>query len=840
MKKLFVISLLIFNCLSTFSQSNDENLIATKYNVLPVPNIFNSYISDTIYKKINDRRIKLSDYLQSSSDFAWTVYSDRKNNLTYRDSRKREDEEWKKLDFMEAFRVKAVKGNMVHIIRPTSRKNYEDFGWIDANRLILGKFCSLSKKGAAEKRMILTSASDLDINDDKAVLKGLKDKNYFFSPTLEDRFKSTKLASKFEILFVIKQTNKAVFLSKTDRIRSKSDVYGWISKVKTTHWNHRVCLEPVSGRRVKDRFCEEENSEGKCIKFKQAYVFLEPYQLDRYFENAEQVKRSWVLHSIPLSPKRMTAQRMRYPIMEWNDKGYNKQKIAVIAEFGDDISNSSYDTDDKLGQESLLQRRLDSIMQLQENVNVLVVLDGTASMEKYGPAVASSINKIIEDRTLDLEKSNKKIEWGLAIYRDYLDKKDDKLFELIPISSSYQRVIKKLKNGISYKSNNKKFHAEAHYYGMTEALKNGGFKKGQSNILLLVGDAGNHQVDEMNLNKEDVIDLIVQKDVNVISFQVNYLTSSKEAKKTYQKFNKDSRNYIIESGKRQLSKQKGTRSQYFVGLNPEKQNSYSVAYDGYGFNENWPTFGVFNHAMPGEAMNVGVFSNNLTKSFKEYMNRLDKWTDNINSLVSSSGQVYELMDEQEKINFDLKLRDICDRLQLTEDQCDMLKNEGQISISGFVHTTINDQKVLTEVAYMSKTMKRNIDERLNALTAIRSSNITKVRENFYKTIVMIVQGLVGENTGEEIIGNYTFDQIWDIILGVPFSSSSPLKDKKINSLLGTEITADEIQEFLAVFINEVDRFIDFPKQKDMFSSVFRKNGQEFYWIPLQKIPRGGE
>lgn len=835
MKKIIYLIFLLFTYTNLFSQSNDENLIASRYNVLPVPDIFSTYINDTVYEKLNEKTFNISKHLKSSSDFAWTVYSDRKNNLTYLSYRKREDEDYKRLDFMEAYRVKEVKGNMLHLVKPTSKKKFEDFGWIDANRLILGKYCSLSEKGSPVKRMILTSASDLDITDDKAVLKGLKDKNYFYSPNLESKYKSTKKAAKFEILFVIKESKSAVFLSKTDQIKNSRDVYGWISNLKTTPWNHRVCLEPISGRRVKDRFCLEYDTDGKCIKYEQAYVFLEPYQLKRYFENAENVKRSWVLHSIPLSPKRMNANRMRYPIMEWNDKGYNKQKIAVIAEFGDDIDYAAGDGGDKIGKESLLQRQLDSIIQLQENVNVMIVLDGTPSMQKYGPAVASSINDIIENRKLAGETSNKKIKWGLSIYRDYQD--GDRLFKIIPVSESYQRVIKTLKNGINYESKNKK-HSEAHYYGMTEALKNGGFKQGQSNILLLVGDAGNHLEDEKGLNKQKVIDLIVEKNVNVISFQVNYLTSG-TAKKVYQKFNSDSRSYIIQSGKKQLLRQKGSRSKYFVGLNKEKSNSYSVAYDGYGFNENWPTFGIFNHALPGEAMNVKTFSENLTNSFTNYMNRLEKWTNSLGDLSSGSDEVYQLMDEQEKINFDLKLRDICDRLQLTEDQCEMLKNEGQISISGFVHTTIKDQKVLTEVAYMSKNMKRKIDDRLNRLAAIRDGNITKVRENLYNTIVMIVQGLVtGSNAGEEIIGNWTFDEVWDIILGVPFSSSSPLKDNTINSLRSPDITNDEIQEFVEGFCSEVDRFIDFPKAKDEFSSVFRKNGQEFYWIPIQKIPRG--
>ena len=51
---------------------------------------------------------------------------------------------------------------------------------------------------------------------------------------------------------------------------------------------------------------------------------------------------------------------------------------------------------------------------------------------------------------------------------------------------------------------------------------------------------------------------------------------------------------------------------------------------------------------------------------------------------------------------------------------------------------------------------------------------------------------------EEIIGNWTFDEVWDIILGVPFSSSSALKDNTINSLRSPDLTNDEIQEGLNI------------------------------------------
>jgi len=126
MKKIIYLIFLLFTYANLFSQSSDDNLIASKYNVLPVPDIFSTYINDTIYEKLNERTFNISKHLKSSSDFAWTVYSDRKNNVTYVDARKKDDEEYKKLDFMQAYRVKDVKGNMLHLVRPTSKKKFDN------------------------------------------------------------------------------------------------------------------------------------------------------------------------------------------------------------------------------------------------------------------------------------------------------------------------------------------------------------------------------------------------------------------------------------------------------------------------------------------------------------------------------------------------------------------------------------------------------------------------------------------------------------------------------------------------------------------------------------------
>ena len=57
------------------------------------------------------------------------------------------------------------------------------------------------------------------------------------------------------------------------------------------------------------------------------------------------------------------------------------------------------------------------------------------------------------------------------------------------------------------------------YAGINEALDKIGFRQDQINILLVVGDCGN-DVNDTRYTSEEIINKIVEKDVDVMGFQV--------------------------------------------------------------------------------------------------------------------------------------------------------------------------------------------------------------------------------------------------------------------------------------------------------------------------------
>jgi len=820
-----------------------QNLEASKVKpngLKPVPDVFNTYPKSKFITQINEGVKLVASYMESTSDLAWAVYSDRKDNEVFYDPYDTEVKD--KLPFMGRYFVDKVDGNWIHLVTVktsgiSGHKVDKNIGWIDAANLILSKYPVLSNNGAPKKKMVLMSASDFDPG--KVNNRIFDDKHYFSNPTTQTgnllkKYETRKKADKFKILFVVKETASAVLLAASDKINQSSEVYGWIHQFKTTAWDTRVCLEPVSGRKAQ---LIGKNPDGSS---KSAYVFLNTYDLTNFFDMGQIKPKVTFLKEIRLKKRRMLGMEMRYPVMPWDNNGNTRKKIAVIAQLGDLEDGIGGECDEEC-QRAKLRHQLDSINKLANNVNALIVIDGTSSMKKYGPVVAKSIEKIINERQID---GKQKMKWGLAIYRDYAD--GNRKFEIIPLNDDPRGVVEKLRR-IDYSSKNLE-HAEAHYYGMTEAIKRAGFVNGQSNIIVLVGDAGNHLNDKNNLTKESVIDLLAKKRINLISFQVNFLTG--RAAPAYSKFSGDSKSYILNSAQKFIDKLHNSKG-LNVRLNKgTTQNSYSLGFTGFKSEKTKPLFGMFNHALPGNSMSVKVFRNNLVNSFLNYMNLLDVQKKKINCLITNDCDTKEDLDETVECArcgkfackcpiFDGETDDICRLLNLTDEQCQLFVDQGQISISGYTHMKLGNDEVFNSVAYMSTTYKEKLNERLGELAYISGSG-QKARDQFYNALVSLIKGLVGENTPEEEIKKWTFDETWEIILNIPFSNRSSLNTRQINDLLTDNISSDEFEIFLENFKGQTEAFINFPRERDLKYTEYRSGSQTFYWIPFSVIPRGEE
>ena len=77
-----ILSLIILLALP-FQIFSQGNISAKKVGVLPLPEVFSSYSSESFIKSINQDQKIIADYLKASSELAWVVFSDRDDNKTY-------------------------------------------------------------------------------------------------------------------------------------------------------------------------------------------------------------------------------------------------------------------------------------------------------------------------------------------------------------------------------------------------------------------------------------------------------------------------------------------------------------------------------------------------------------------------------------------------------------------------------------------------------------------------------------------------------------------------------------------------------------------------------------
>ena len=86
---------------------------------------------------------------------------------------------------------------------------------------------------------------------------------------------------------------------------------------------------------------------------------------------------------------------------------------------------------------------------------------------------------------------------------------------------------------------------------------------------------------------------------------------------------------------------------------------------------------------------------------------------------------------------------------------------------------------------------------------------------------------------QEQLQLYTFDRVWNEVLGVPFKGNITMKNQPIE-YIKTEMDNDEFNDFYINFVDEVREFKLFNPDDEY--TKWKKSGQTYYWIPLEMVP----
>lgn len=845
MKQLILVLISTFCIEIIFAQNTPS---AKEWDVLPVPDFFNDYVpyQDIVDIENNKKTIE-SFYKDARSKIPWIVFSDRSENGY--------DDEYSngfragELKIGQPLVVYNVKGNRLQIGKIPKRdgKKYtkEILGWIDAKRLILSTRAVLGTKGGPRKGMVLTSVDAFSQTDD--IVQILENNHYFQSPIFtgpKSVQRDTK-AKKFQFLFILKQTPNGYLLSDTDNLaleinRSNISIRGWLPSGKITLWEHRVCLEPAIEPDVVDKH-----------KNKIFHVIDEEYNFDKYLQSGQLGNKSWTLREIELDYKRPLAHVMRMPILSgWRNETDDNKKIAAIAQMiaEDDEEDDKVIIENKGDKLAELKGKLAKMEDLAKRINILFVIDGTASIRKYGPSASNAVSEFM--KTMRSQLSTNNFRFSLGVYRHYVDINNPTYpdYEFQSWTADEDIIRKKLENLIFNSSNPK--HEESLFMGLSRSIDDAQFDPEQTNILVLIGDAGNDNEQYKNeYTIEKIIDKVYEKNINMISFQVNYPEN-----KAYAFFNKEVNQIIGESAQKHIEKGKksntNTYNDFRYDPNMEDQ-TYYLRYTGSNTlmsNDIAPSFGFLKYAIPGAqgGMSTSIFEKNLVKSLKDYVTKVDNLTKNLSmSVAGYSGETGDIRQDRNGETIDGPVmspgfKDYLKRKGLSDEEIDEIANQGEISAQGYftikhpnVYSDSFDDPAFKPVIFISKDYKDKMDQQLDRISSVGAQERSEYkRRAMFDATIGILKSILGDEMSEDKLALYTFDKVWNEVLGVPFNGNATMKNQPIENI--KSMNKDDFNDFYNDFVEEVRDFKLFNPNDEY--TIWKKSGQTYYWIPLELVP----
>lgn len=812
MKNSIVLSL-IFTLLSLpiFSQKLDRD------GFIVVPDELTSYQKLSFMNELYDGRRRLES-LKFTKDDPWIIYSDRSDNPVY--DRPSGRAVGKPLDFMEPLLIKEIQGDWLLVYSRTLETNGRysnkpvERGWIKASNTVLSRYAVLNEKSATKKAMALISLQEGQLETEDIPQNLQKNYNLYYDPAKRD-FKG--VSQKFIIRFILKESGNTKLLTNTDKLNDnavelKNNVAGWMANFHITEWDHRLCLEPASNSRAVDAY------NGFDVP-----VFPTPDRLERSYTTGN--VRGSILRN-RLSTKLQSPYIMRLPILENLGGRDDLKQVATVGRLNEDESSK-----EKVGD---LQEKVKELTLMQKNIDIVFAVDGTSSMAPFYQAVAQSIKRIIkQNEYLGLDAN---LRFGAIIYRDYADGSD--AVQVMRLTSDIRKVEEWLVQ-VKCKSADKDL-PEAQYNGLIEGVNKVGFQQGYSNLIVLIGDAGNHFPDPKNKSLEKVVDVMDQYDMNLISFQV---INGKD--QSFADFNTDSQDYIRELASHvKMTSDAGVVQNQKAQLvkHPSIENTYVLEFigeTGVEITEIY-RFGRFTYAQINTQMSTSILEENIKDAVSGYLSSLNKKVASINRMIEGGVQTTPDKTMQAKEYDATVVHYICTEMdkngKMTYNECvEFINSLGEFSFVGYTNMRFNGatEDCYEPVVYLSKT---EFDDVLKTLSTLRRAfTKSQKRDALYTALAEQAQSMLGE-ANDENIKNMTLNEIWKIVLNVPFDFSGKyggLGDTRLYEI--RNLNDGSFDRFLEDFENKSSRFsLDNYRNRSFILS-----NQTYYWVPLRDFPGNG-
>lgn len=735
------------------------------------PSEHNDLYSNSIFKELKE----------SSTERIWKVWSDREENPLYNSFKGNESNASAR--WMEEFEVMDIKKSpngdvFLKVKSPRKSLNMKE-GWIPLSRTLATSKALANDFGLTQKYMILTPLENFK-RDKKKVLNAR-----FYSGPDEYARSNGNEVNRFTILFVLKIEEGRVLLSTSNDFSQLSSgrtgsVSGWFPKEALTPWENRIGYAPNHGNNL------ATGVNGTLP------VHKNEAQAKKYWESRDISNSLTTYNVLDAKPENWNAAFPPMPNItkrRSNDASDFKRRLREVIVLVCAGSARDCETDYNTN-----RSKLESLQKQLEQLNVYFILDGTNSMEPFIQSARNAIEEIVAflEEDGDLEH----LSLGYTVYRDYPDKK----FAVVPSrpSNDTQQFLKEIEAINCF--SNASTRAEAFYQGLITGIQTAEFNSQfAQNILIVIGDAGNHIDDKLRF--ADVETLLADKQITLFGFQTN-----NGAHSSYMDFTQDLIQ-IASLGNNSGKWVEESESKFTLQSSSEKKLA------------DWETeSSIYIGNSRGEPTNPNDLSRDIVHAIKK-----------VNA-------------KKDRLKIQLLQSDVSGK-NLPNTKIDVEFGGVPASAKGFIiaENTSNNSNEFVPYVFL-------LDEEFNKLqNAFRQfSNSTSPASNtkeFTEILLAIMGSITGddlqtnpnENAMRQIVLQKTLSQIWLDYLQVP--CELPFADVKLQDLNLA------YQQLGRTYEKAVEEFKD---QADTFSGLTNKTKLEwkpvlgianpFYWVPFSLFP----
>ena len=717
----------------------------------------------------------------------WVVYSDRANNTTYTTPDK--TQKLGELDFAEKVCIAEIVGDMALVYTddkanyPNIPSNAKSKGWIPMENLLLWNRCPTDQRGVQKKGIIAVNLNKMS-KDEKF------QERYYKSP--DNLTQYLPLNTDMNFYYVMKETPDGEFtlLSTSARINSAQTFYGWVNKNAYTEWNQRSCLEP----NWYPKFVETHSNNYRV------YIYESETGVDHVTYWQYGTKNG---DKNPLYQYRMNPNQLRFPILGQPDANgrvlctsfadRTHKSINRAAEFVGSISGKV----NKTGKEML-------------HMNVILAVEASTEMAKYYPAIKKAL-----ETCSNYAKMGLTVQVGLVLYRS--EGEGVSGLTVVPLGNYDDSRLLGMLDGSHAKTRLTGERNVALTSAIEEAITPAkmGFKKEQSNMLLVVGY---HGISNEGWLEEKLLDKLVANNIQLASIQV-MRAGSGSCKRYF-----DSMESLV---KRNVESQYSEIKAKAIFQNARDKNR-NLSNDGYLFTSSLSSSKGGNPLFASVRYNKNL---NQEMSPEDLTRYISNGISGFSRSVNASKSIYEEALSDVDFYPDFLKKKLGEKGYKAWQQVRAISAYG-----GYAQVKgLKENDDWQAILYLSADELTDLIGKLEDISEAANEQ-NPDRTKFVNAIRILLKAQLGGSVPDDEINEMSPEQLENAIYGIVNVKSENLRFTKysLGDLINRKkVPDDEYFEVLDRFEKKYRKFSRIPSGYDYRMDV---SGMYYYWIPLEELP----